>query len=143
MDKEKSCLQSVQVFCSSLGDFFRRSRQCGTSALIPGSIGWRIKIARTNVNKQNGNSEAQKIIGCCHNFATKVLQEAFWKVGQEKNMVEVMDLLKRKILFETITVVNRHQVKMAFLTTVWSNWFVFLRFRNNFRYSPSSWMVMW
>ena len=33
-------------------------------------------------------------------------------------MVEVMDLLKRKILFGTITVVNRHQVKMAFLTTV-------------------------
>ena len=52
-----------------------------TSALIPGSIGWRLKIAWTNVKKQNGDSEAKKIVSCCHNFATKAPQEAFWKVG--------------------------------------------------------------
>ena len=54
--------------------FFRRSRQCGTSALIPGFIGWRIKIARTNVNKHNGNSEAGKIgPQCVHVWLTKPL----------------------------------------------------------------------
>ena len=70
-------------FCTPIAakivsDFRHRSLRthltlCGTSALIPGSIRWRIKIARTNVNIQNGNSEAEKIFGRCHNFATKAL----------------------------------------------------------------------
>ena len=79
---ENRCRFSPQMAADTLGDFFRRWRQCGTSALIPGSIGWRLKITRTNVNKQNRDSEAKKSVGCCHNFATIALQEAVWKVGQ-------------------------------------------------------------
>ena len=29
---------------------------------IPGSIGWRLKIARTNINNQNSDSEAKKLL---------------------------------------------------------------------------------
>ena len=35
-----------------------------------------------------------------------------------------------------------HQISMAFLTTVWSNWFLFLRFRNNCRCLPPFWKVI-
>ena len=35
------------------------------------------KLAQTKVNKPNGDSEAKKIVGCCHNFATRALQEVF------------------------------------------------------------------
>ena len=54
---------------------------------------------------------SEKIVGCCHNFAPKALQEAFLKVGQWKSMVKDMDLLKRRVFLETITVVARRYTK--------------------------------
>ena len=67
------------IAAERLGDFFRR-RQCGTSALTSGSIEWLLKIVWTNVNKQNGDSEAKKKMLAAALILQ--LQEAFWKAGQ-------------------------------------------------------------
>ena len=90
---------------------------------------------------------SEKVAGCCHNFAPKALQEAFLKVGQWDKMVKDMDLLKRSLSWDDYRSRSTlHQISMAFLTTVWSNLPLFLRFdaflhlKNHVIISPT-WLV--
>ena len=111
---------------------------------IPGSIGWRLKNFANQYKQTEWRQRSEKIVGCCHNFAPKALQEAFLKVGQWKSMVKDMDLLKRSLSWDDYRSRSTlHQIGMAFLTTLWSNLPLFLRFRNNFRCIPPFWKIMW
>ena len=69
------------------------------------------KNCANQYKKTEWRQQREKIVGCCHNFAPKALQGAFLKVGQWKSMVKDMDLLKRRVFLETITVVARRYTK--------------------------------
>ena len=80
-------------------------------ALISGSIGWRLKIARINVTKQNGDSEAKKLLAAAVVLQLQRSRKYSEKWDIKANIVEGMDLLKRRVLLETITVVARRYIK--------------------------------
>ena len=133
---------SPQIATDTLGDFFLPIATMWH--FIPGSIEWRLKIARTNINKQNGDSEAKNCwllqYFCTQSAPGSVLKSGTMeKYGQRHGFIETQSLSWDDYRSRSML----HQISIAFLTTVWSNLPLFLRFRNNFRCLPPFWKIMW
>ena len=109
---------------------------------IPGSIEWPLKIARTNINKQTAKRKNCWLLPyfCTQSAPGSVLKSGTMeKYGQRHGFIEKQCLSWDEYRSRS----TLHQISMAFLTTVWSNLPLFLRFRNNFRCLPPFWKIMW
>ena len=101
-------IRSPHIAADTLGDFLADRDNV---ALHPRFHRVTLKNCANQYKQTEWRQRNEKIVGSCHNFAPKALQEAFLKVGQWESMVKDMDLLKRRVFLETITVVARRYTK--------------------------------